>query len=284
MVVDQTIQREAPAIPERRTEICALSLGHRIAAMLDIDAEFISNGTPLPRGWHFPILAGETRRSELRGDGFPGFGLPMPDLGLPRLMLLGRTVDYISAIPFGSQVSRHSTLDKLQHKDTASGPAALVTLRHQLHVSSSPEAALVETQTYMLLGPTRKPSTATVAQTAPEFEFSKVITPDETLLFQYSALGFNSHKIHIDRTYAREIEGLPDLVVNGGLITLLLTEFLRTKMAYHPQRIVTKHKSPLYCGRPIRIGANRVGNKIQLLALDELGTIATEMEALIHEL
>jgi 3-methylfumaryl-CoA hydratase len=284
MVVDQTMQRETPAIPEQRTEVCALSLGHRIAAMLDIDAKFISNGTPLPRGWHFPLLAGETRRSELRSDGFPGFGLPMPDLDLPRLMLLGRTVDYTGDIPFGSQVSRHSILDKLQHKDTASGPAAVVTLRHELHVSSSPKAALVETQTYMLLGQTRKPSSAAVAQTVPEFEFSTVVTPDETLLFQYSALGFNSHKIHIDRAYAREIEGLPDLVVNGGLITLLLTEFLRTKMAHHPQRIVTKHKAPLYCGRPIRIGANRVENMIQLVALDELGTVATEMEARIHEL
>jgi 3-methylfumaryl-CoA hydratase len=275
---DRAVRLEASATPERRSEICALSVVRRIAAMLDIDPDTLSEGDALPRGWHFPLLAGETRRAALRADGFPGFGVPMPDLGLPRLLLLGRTVEYLSDIPLGALVERASMLDKLQHKETSAEPDAIVTLRHDLHVAPD-TPAVVEAQSYMLLGPARQIRPAALVHPTTDFELSKVVTPDETMLFQYSALGFNSHKIHLDKTYARDVEGLPDLVVNGGLITLLLTELLRTEMTLRPDRITTRHKAPLFCGRPMTLAAKRDGSTVRLVALDDAGSIATEMEA-----
>jgi 3-methylfumaryl-CoA hydratase len=275
---DRAVRLEASATPERRSEICAPSVARRIAAMLDIDPDTLSAGDALPRGWHFPLLAGETRRAALRTDGFPGFGVPMPDLRLPRLLLLGRTVEYLSDIPLGASVERVSTLDKVQHKETSAGPAAIVTLRHDLHVAPD-TPAVVETQSYMLLGPARQIRPAAIPQPVPDFDLLKVMTPDETMLFQYSALGFNSHKIHLDRAYARDVEGLPDLVVNGGLITLLLTELLRSDLGLRPHRIATRHKAPLFCGRPVTLAANRVGSTVRLVALDDAGGVATEMEA-----
>jgi 3-methylfumaryl-CoA hydratase len=275
---DSASQLEASATSVRRSEACGRSLARRIAAMLDIDPDTISEGAALPQGWHFPILAGDTCRSALRADGFPGFGVPMPELDLPRLLLLGRTVEFLSDILVGSTVERVSTLDKLQHKETPAGPAAIVTLRHDLTVESD-APAIIETQTYMLLGPTRQIRPAAVPQPVPDFEFKKIVTPDETMLFQYSALGFNSHKIHLDRAYARDVEGLPDLVVNGGLITLLLTEFLRIEMKLRLSRYKTRHKAPLYCGRPVTLAANRDSSVVQLFAFDDAGSIATEMEA-----
>ena len=83
--------------------------------------------------------------------------------------------------------------------------------------------------------------------------FSSKIIPDETLLFQYSALGFNSHKIHLDREYAQRVEGLPDLVVNGGLATLLVTEYARIELKFNLSDIKVKHLAPLYCNRPLTI-------------------------------
>jgi 3-methylfumaryl-CoA hydratase len=275
---DRAVRLEASATPERRSEICALSVARRIAAMLDIDPDTLSEGDALPRGWHFPLLAGETRRAALRTDGFPGFGVPMPDLGLPRLLLLGRTVEYLSDIPLGASVERASMLDKLQHKETSAGPAAIVTLRHDLHVAPD-TPAVVETQSYMLLGPARQVRSDAIPRPKLDFGLSKVMTPDETMLFQYSALGFNSHKIHLDRAYARDVEGLPDLVVNGGLITLLLTELLRNDLGVCPRRITTRHMAPLFCGRPMTLAANRVGSTVRLVALDDAGAVATEMEA-----
>jgi 3-methylfumaryl-CoA hydratase len=275
---DRAVQLEASAAPERRCEVCALPLARRIAAMLDIDPDTLSKGESLPRGWHFPLLAGETRRTALRTDGFPGFGVPMPDLCLPRLLLLGRTVEYLGDIPLGASVKRASMLDKLQHKETSAGPAAIVTLRHTLHVAQE-APAIVETQSYMLLGPARQVRSDAIPQPVPNFDSLKVVTPDETMLFQYSALGFNSHKIHLDRAYARDVEGLPDLVVNGGLITLLLTELLRSDLGLRPHRITTRHKAPLFCGRPVTLAASRDGSTVRLVALDDAGAVATEMEA-----
>ena len=72
-----------------RTESCSLAGARRVAAMLDIDPDVLAEGTPLPRGWHFILLGADTRRSALRGDGFPGLGVPMPNLGISRLMLGG---------------------------------------------------------------------------------------------------------------------------------------------------------------------------------------------------
>ncbi len=78
--------------------------------MLDLEPSTFVDGAILPRGWHFFLLGGATRRSDLRADGFPGFGVPMPDLGLPRLMLAGRRVDYRSDLVVGSAIERRSSL------------------------------------------------------------------------------------------------------------------------------------------------------------------------------
>jgi 3-methylfumaryl-CoA hydratase len=212
-----------------RQENCSLASVRRVAAMLDLDCDNFAEGAPLPRGWQFVLLAADTRRSALRSDGFPGLGVPMPDLGLPRLMLGGRTVLFRADIPIGAALRRTSALQSLRRKAGDAGPMAIVTLVHELRIGGQDDPALVETQTYLLL-PAHKASGEEVSDVvaAPvDAEHVATAVPDETLLFQYSALGFNSHRIHLDRSHAREVEGFPDLVVNGGLATLLLTEFLR---------------------------------------------------------
>lgn len=84
--------------------------------MLDLEAHSLTEGEVLPRGWHFFMLAGETRKSALRADGFPGLGVPIPDFGLPRLLLGGRTVLYQSDIAIGSAVERSSFVKIVRKK------------------------------------------------------------------------------------------------------------------------------------------------------------------------
>jgi 3-methylfumaryl-CoA hydratase len=260
----------------RRLDVCALSMVRRVAAMLDLDPDQIVEGAPLPRGWHFFLLGGDTRRSALRPDGFPGFGLPMPQLDLPRLLLGGRTIRYDSEILVGSQVERRSRIVRLDQKSGPAGPSAVITLQHELHPTSQASAAITETQTYILLG-AGAPAKVAVADTRmPAGQMT--LTPDETLLFLYSALGFNSHKIHLDRAYARDIEGLPDLVVNGGLVTLLATEYLRTELGVKPRSLTTRHTAPLFCGRPISFDVRHEGSAITLIAHNEAGVPAMTME------
>ncbi|MEN3297627.1 MAG: 3-methylfumaryl-CoA hydratase [Burkholderiales bacterium] len=267
-----------------RMESCSLAAVRRVGAMLDLDPGVLVEGDPLPRGWQFILLGADTRRSDLRSDGFPGLGVPMPDLGLPRLLLGGRTVDYCHDIPIGSMVKRVSRITSLTRKTAAQGDMAVVTIAHELHVPAASTAAIVETQTYILLSEKNSAVEPDGMPQAVSAERSTIVTPDETLLFQYSALGFNSHKIHIDKAYARDVEGFPDLVVNGGLVTLLLTEFLRTDLNLIPMRFRTKHLAPLFCGRPITLAADRDGNAWRLRAYNDAGKIAAEMEVYTNEL
>jgi 3-methylfumaryl-CoA hydratase len=274
-----------------REETCALSTVRRVAAMLDLDPDTVASGQALHRGWQFVLLGADTRRSALRGDGFPGLGVPMPDLGLPRLMLGSRTVAFHHDIPVGASVVRTSGVQSLVRKTTASGPMAVVKIAHTLRlavaVAVSPEPALVETQTYLLLPP--RPPGASAAEAAPgeapRALHRKTVVPDETLLFQYSALGFNSHRLHLDREHARTVEGFPDLVVNGGLCTLLLTEFLRRDLGVVPAALSVRHLAPLYCNRPVTLTADpepgvsdAANGRWRLKAYDDQHRLAVEME------
>jgi 3-methylfumaryl-CoA hydratase len=270
-----------------RTEICSTASARRVAAMLDLDPDTMVAGAPLPRGWQFILMAADTQRSLLRADGFPGLGVVIPDLGLPRLLLGGRTVSYKKDIAIGASVLRRSSIQSLTRRTVASGPMAVAVIQHELHLEGDASPALVEAQTYLLL-PARKGS-PTTNETGPQADVSgyriSTFVPDETLLFQYSALGFNSHKIHIDRSHARHVEGFPDLVVNGGLVTLLLTEFLRRDLGIVPTSLKVRHITPLFCGRPITMVANQTdAKKWRLQAYDHRSTLAVDMEVDTHEL
>jgi 3-methylfumaryl-CoA hydratase len=276
------MQESFKNIPVKSNEICSLAMVRRIAAMLDFDTHSFKNGDKLPRGWHFILLAGETRKSSLRADGFPGFGVPIPDLGLPRLLLGGRTVSYQGNITIGSELERTSFVKHITEKTTKSGQMAIVAIQNELRLLPEANPAIIETQTYILL-PAKSEQTITEKSLAVPVaaKYQKQIVTDETLLFQYSALGFNSHKIHLDKEYSRNVEGLPGLVVNGGLTTLLLTEFIRNDLGLEITAINVKHLAPLFCGHTITLAAESGETNWQLKVYDINNTIAVEMEATI---
>jgi 3-methylfumaryl-CoA hydratase len=264
------------------TETCSVSMIRRVSAMLDLDPESFSAGNLLPRGWHFFMLSGETRKSLLRQDGFPGLGIPIPDLGLPRLLLGGRTVSYKGNIVIGSDVERTSFVKSITEKENSLGPMAIVTMQHELRPIGESNPAIVETQTYILLSGKNVPSNVENAFPIPKLAaYQKQVVPDDTLLFQYSALGFNSHKIHLDKEYVRNIEGLPDLVVNGGLTTLLLNEFMRADLGLDIAEIKVKHLAPLFCGKKMLLAAEPGETNWQLKIYDNNNVLAVEMDARI---
>jgi 3-methylfumaryl-CoA hydratase len=260
-------------------EQCSPTMVRRVAAMLDLDTRSFSEGDILPKGWHFFMLAGETRKSELRQDGFPGLGVPIPDLGLPRLLLGRRTVSYNGDIVIGSVVEKTSFIKSIVEKTTNSGPMAIVTIQHELRPVAASIPAIIETQTYILLSASTASKNSEKTSSQPiETEHQQQVIPDETLIFQYSALGFNSHKIHLDRGYAQNVEGLPDLVVNGGLTTLLLSEFIRTHLKLEITAIKVKHIAPLYCNRPMTLTAEQKETGWELKVFDDNNEIAVEAE------
>ncbi|MEQ1650760.1 MAG: hypothetical protein ABL898_19455, partial [Hyphomicrobiaceae bacterium] len=168
--------------------------------------------------------------------------------------------------------------DKIEHKTVPSGPMALVTLRHELQVNDAASPAVVEKQTFVLLSSAGGAAKRETSADNPNTRHTKIVKPDDTMLFQYSALGFNSHKIHLDRAHARDVEGLPDLVVNGGLTTLLLTEFLRRDIGLVPKSLKARYLAPLYSGRPVALAALFDGARWILSARDDAGIIAASVE------
>ncbi|CAD5372766.1 3-methylfumaryl-CoA hydratase [Rubrivivax sp. A210] len=275
----ETAEVEAGAFePDLRTEICTVATARRVAAMLDLDPDTIEAASPLPTGWHFILLGAETRRSALRADGYPGLGVALPDLGLPRLLATGRCVEYLGEIPVGAAVQRSSAILTLEHRNRGDRPSASVTVAHEIRVAGRSELAVAETQSFLMLAPGGGYKAGAGRRQAVTATHQKTLVPDEILLFQFSALGFNSHRIHSDKSYARDVEGYPDLVVNGGLITLLLTEFARNDLGLEARRLRMKNLAPLFCGQPVTLTADREGPRWRLRACDDHGRIAAEME------
>jgi 3-methylfumaryl-CoA hydratase len=273
----------APQTVTRQTSFTQ-DMGLRLAAMLDLPFSLPMSEMPVPSGWHFPLIGAETARDNLRPDGFPGLGLPLPASALPRLVAGGRSVIFHCPLLIDGPMLRTSTVSAIKHKDTSGGPLSILTISHSLRAVGNAEAALEESQTYLLLS--SRHVEREDGEVAPDMAplLSKTVTPDDTLLFQFSALSFNSHKIHLDRAYARDVEGFPDLVVNGGLTTLLMTEMARVDLGLTIKAITVTNKRPLFVNRPITLSAFKAENGVKIVALDDRRRVAAEMEVTTHEL
>jgi 3-methylfumaryl-CoA hydratase len=269
----QTVTRQTSFTPDT---------GLRLSAMLDVPFPPTTSNGHVPAGWHFPLIGAETTRHDLRADGFPG--LPFPASALPRLVAGGRSVKFHSPLLIDVPMQRSSTISAIKHKETSGGPLSIITILHSIQAVGSTETALEENQTYILIS--SRHFEREEGEAAPDIApvLSKTVTPDDTLLFQFSALSFNSHKIHLDRAYACEIEGFPDLVVNGGLTTLLMTEMVRVDLGLTIKALTVTNKRPLYVNRPITLSAFTAENGVKIVALDDRLRVAAEMEVTTHEL
>ena len=265
---------------ELATDVCALPLVQRVAAMLDRDPAAFGEGDRLPRDWHFALFNAATPQSGLRADGLAGLGVTLPDLGLPRIMAAGRRNRFHGDIVIGSALRRVSHTAAVTPKQGRSGRFAIVTIEHNVFAAGASDPVLTEQQDYVLReadtgGPSKAvPPPATPAPAAIE----RTIVPDETLLFRYSAITFNTHRIHYDLPYATAAEGYPGLVVNGGIVPAFLTELFRTRAGREPAMVTTRNIAPLFCGRAVRLCAEPGDPEWRLWAEDDGGRLAVELQ------
>jgi 3-methylfumaryl-CoA hydratase len=257
-----------------------------LSATLDRDDALPSPGAALPPLWHWLYFLPAARASEIGLDGHPRRGGFLPPVPLPRRMWAGGRLSWETANPLrvGDDARRISRIASVAHKAGRSGDLVFVTVRHELHNAQG--LALTEEHDIVYRGapqPGDAPAVPVAADSGAPWQ--RELTPDEVLLFRYSALTFNGHRIHYDRRYVTEAEGYPGLVVHGPLIATLLMDLLRRE---RPQAVVRRFEfralRPSFDGRPMRLngqpGAD--GRSIVLWAQDHEGWLTMKVNAEIE--
>ena len=265
---------------ETRTDLITAVPVAALAATLDRDDPPPQPGDELPPLWHWLYFLPVHRQSELGSDGHPQRGGFLPPVPLPRRMWAGGRLEFHHALRVGETVTRTSRILDVTSKQGRSGPLVFVLVRHQ--ISNTNGLALTEEHDIVYRDHPNPRDPAPVPPAAPgDADWQRTIPPDDVLLFRYSALTFNGHRIHYDRRYVTEVEGYPGLVVHGPLIATLLLDLLRRSL---PQAGVVRFQfravSPLLDLSPFTICGKPEDNRVvRLWAQNASGGLAMDASA-----
>jgi 3-methylfumaryl-CoA hydratase len=237
---------------ERVRDIICRNPAAALAATLD-HKEVPQHGDPLRPLWHWVYFTPLAQQSELGTDGHPRLGGFMPPVPLPRRMWAGGRIRFHTPLRIGDDVSKESEIMNVAHKSGRQGDLVFVTVRHRL--SSTSELAIEEEQDIVYRGSVSgQPVAATQGPTTESLPVRAALwrdpfEADAKLLFRYSALTFNAHRIHYDALYAEEEEGYSGLVVHGPLTATLLVDRLLPKASGRLKEFAFRGQSPLFAGR-----------------------------------
>jgi 3-methylfumaryl-CoA hydratase len=260
------------------------STASAMAATLDWETA-PREGDPLPPGWQWLYFNPAAPRNALGADGHPRRGGFLPPIELSRRMWAGSRIRYLADLPIDAQATRRSRILKIENKVGKRGALSFVTVEHTISCGATPCIAEEQDLVYRDAAP---PSGAAAAAPAARFEgvarWSRSIEPDSTLLFRYSALTFNGHRIHYDQAYARTEEGYPDLVVHGPLTATLLQQFaLEHSDGRSLARFEFRGVTPLFVNRPFNLEGRPDGDdSLALWARGPDGELAMSATAEFH--
>lgn len=218
--------------------------------------------------------------SELGRDGHPALGGFLPPVPLPRRMWAGGSFTFHSGIRIGEEVTRHSTISDVQFKEGRSGALCFVTVRHEIFANG--RAVLSERQdiVYRDIHSTSAGKPKAEPKPVAPGEHSRVVVPHPTLLFRYSALTFNGHRIHYDRPFCTDTEGYPGLVVHGPMQATMLCQYAADLRGQPPKTFEFRSCSPIYDNTDFILSATAEGNGLKLWTAQTDGPVAMEAKAL----
>ncbi|MEX5719398.1 FAS1-like dehydratase domain-containing protein [Geodermatophilus maliterrae] len=239
------------------------------AAVLDMPSPVRDDGDPLPPGWHWFTFLDRPATAELGEDGHPRDGHFLPPVPHRRRMIAGGRMEVTAPLRVGATVVRTSSLVRREAKEGRSGEMLLVTVRSEYREDG--RLLLAEEQDVVYRSQRAGSSPAPAGAGTPVAEDGTgpavELVPDAPLLFRFSALTYNAHRIHYDHPYVTGVEGHPGLVVHGPLLALLLLEVPRR---HSPDRAVTSfaHRltRPAYAGTPVRATGRTDGDRLELTA------------------
>lgn len=254
-----------------RTEVVqdGLSPEHarRAAATFDDAVTGVAAGNPLPPLWQWCYFLPFAQQSALDVDGHPQRGGFLPPIPYPRRMFAGSRMTFHQPLRLGVMAERAGEIRDVVLKSGRSGSLAFVTVQYRF---TQDGALCIEEEQDIVYREPGAPVPAPEVMPVPapaDGEWHRTITPDARLLFRFSALTFNAHRIHYDRPYAAQDEGYPGLVVHGPLTAMLLADLVRR---HTPRRIATfsfRGLAPLFDLAPFHLRGVPSGDIVELAAL-----------------
>ena len=254
-----------------------------LSATLDRDDPAPVAGTVLPPLWHWLYFLPHHRQSEIGPDGHAQRGGFLPPVPLPRRMWAGGRLQWELSNPLkvGDVVRRISRIASVTHKAGRTGDLLFVLVQHEVHNAQG--LALTEEHDIVYRA-AAQPGDPVPSPTAAETgaAWQRVVTPDDVLLFRYSALTFNGHRIHYDRRYVTEVEGYPGLIVHGPLIATLLVDLVRRQApAAVLKSFSFKALRPTFDLHPFQLNGqpSEDGKTVRLWAQDHAGWLTMQASA-----
>lgn len=256
------------------------ALLQRFRSTIDND----ERGDIAPQAIHWVLCTPEATTAQLGIDGHPqrsdspdSFFPPVPH---PRRMWASSKVEFIAPIPVHAEIERISTIASINEKSGSTGSLVFVDVAHETRASG--ELAIQERQTLVYReANTAKatPAPEPVAIDFGEWDFRRTLVPNEALLFRFSAITFNTHRIHYDAPYAINEEGYRGLVVHGPLTSSLLLDLAARQFGANAVRqFAFRAQSPAFAGEPLHLVGRREGDTLTLAALNPAGQTVVAAE------
>jgi 3-methylfumaryl-CoA hydratase len=258
----------------------AMPMVRRIAAMLDLDPNAFRPGMDLPPHWFSMFFADIARQSDLREDGHAIGGVVLPPIPMPRRMGAGRRLKVFGRLRAAEPAVRKSEVVDIVPKTGRSGSIFVLTLRNTIEQAGKVVAVDEFDAIYREATPPGQKTTATVPASAPsDHVWADTILLSETLVFRYSAVTWNAHRIHYDSDYARSVEGYEHAVQNGGLTMQLMIDAALRRATSELRGLTARLTYPLWVGDPVSIRGSAVSDrKVRVWAADKNGYLSGEMD------
>ncbi|MGF6904249.1 FAS1-like dehydratase domain-containing protein [Paraburkholderia sp. GAS348] len=253
-----------------------------IAMAATLDRE--ETGDTVPPLWHWLYFLPVSPLSETGPDGHPTRGGFLPPVPLPRRMWAGGRLTFHAPLKIGEHAKRTSTIANIEDKTGRSGRLVFVTVQHTIEAAG--ELKLEEEHDIVYRDAPQEGARPPQAALAPEGEtWRRTVDADAVMLFRYSALTFNSHRIHYDYPYVTEVEGYPGLIVHGPLIATLLVDLVRREQVEATlQSFAFKALRPTFAGQPFTVCGkpSTDGKTIDLWAKDHEGYLTMRATAALE--
>jgi len=231
----------------------------------------LAAGDPLPAAWEGVFFPFAVPLADLRPDGTPARDGVVPEIDLPRRMYAGETTEFLRPIRLGDEVVQTTSLGSVVDKTGSRGRLTFVDIVREYAVAGEVAVRSVWHDVFLEAADPDAPARAPRPDPsiAAEGEWVEELTPDARQLFRFSALTFNTHLIHYDRAWARDVEGLPDLLVHGPLTRILLMDAARRHTPERvPARLDVRAIAPVLVDRPLRLVGHTAPDGIRVTAID----------------